>query len=154
MYDAYSLNIKRVDAIRYFLLFHYGGVYMDADFACVRSLDTMPIRKQPGVATLILQRKKAIDEQAVSKRQGRDSSLAFGELGIKICSAPTGRASLSLCADAQRSSGRFRWICRHGRSSIGYTRAVPRPCEDRLAMGHTITRRARTARRRSSTVAQ
>ncbi|KOO27772.1 group 2 family protein [Chrysochromulina tobinii] len=66
MYDGYSLNIKRVDAIRYFLLFHYGGVYMDADFACVRSLDTMPIRRQPGVATLILQRKKAIDEQAVS----------------------------------------------------------------------------------------
>ena len=66
MYDGYDLNIKRVDSIRYFLLYHYGGVYMDADFACVRGLDSVTIRDKPGTATLILQRKSFADHEAVS----------------------------------------------------------------------------------------
>ena len=66
MYDGYNVNIKRVDAIRYFLLYIFGGVYMDLDFACVRSLDEIPLRTTPGQATLILQRKSAADHEAVS----------------------------------------------------------------------------------------
>jgi len=66
MFDSYNLHIKRVDAVRYFLLFHFGGVYMDADFACVRDLDTMPIRERSGAAILILQRKSYVDHEAVS----------------------------------------------------------------------------------------
>ena len=66
MYDGYNVNIKRVDAIRYLLLYHYGGVYMDLDFACVRSLDAVPLRQRKGLATLILQRKSAKDYEAVS----------------------------------------------------------------------------------------
>lgn len=54
-------------AIRYFLLFQYGGVYMDLDFACVRSLESIhTLRDTPGRATLILQRKNAGDYEAVS----------------------------------------------------------------------------------------
>src|SRR3982074_394060 len=30
-YDGYRLPIQRVDALKYFLLFHYGGVYIDLD---------------------------------------------------------------------------------------------------------------------------
>lgn len=41
MYDGYKQDIKRADAIRYFLLDHYGGVYADLDFECLRPLDSL-----------------------------------------------------------------------------------------------------------------
>ena len=37
-YDAYPEAIMRVDAVRYFLLHHYGGVYVDLDFECIQPL--------------------------------------------------------------------------------------------------------------------
>eukprot|EP00921_Rhytidocystis_pertsovi_P006523 GHVQ01011120.1.p1 GENE.GHVQ01011120.1~~GHVQ01011120.1.p1 ORF type:complete len:362 (-),score=15.64 GHVQ01011120.1:1070-2155(-) len=37
-YDSYAYPIQRVDAMRYFLLYHYGGVYMDMDIECRRNL--------------------------------------------------------------------------------------------------------------------
>jgi len=40
-YDNYDVHIKRVDAIRYFLLYYFGGVYMDMDFVCLKRLDTL-----------------------------------------------------------------------------------------------------------------
>lgn len=30
-YDGYRYPVQRVDAVRYFLLLHYGGIYMDLD---------------------------------------------------------------------------------------------------------------------------
>ena len=30
-WDAYPYNIERADAIRYFVLHHYGGIYLDLD---------------------------------------------------------------------------------------------------------------------------
>ena len=36
LYDGYDTHIKRVDAVRYFLLYRYGGVYMDLDMTCLR----------------------------------------------------------------------------------------------------------------------
>lgn len=39
IYDSYDVNIKRVDAVRYFYLYHFGGVYMDLDFVCLKNLD-------------------------------------------------------------------------------------------------------------------
>ena len=44
VYDNYDKNIKRVDAVRYFLLYHYGGVYMDLDFLCLK--DFSPLLKK------------------------------------------------------------------------------------------------------------
>ncbi|KAJ3306712.1 hypothetical protein HDV03_004343 [Kappamyces sp. JEL0829] len=35
-YDGYAYPIQRADAIRYFLLYHYGGIYMDLDVGCSR----------------------------------------------------------------------------------------------------------------------
>ena len=35
IYLRYDQHIKRVDAARYFLLYHYGGVYADLDFVRV-----------------------------------------------------------------------------------------------------------------------
>ena len=39
IYDGYQQPICRVDAARYFILKHHGGVYIDLDFECVRPLD-------------------------------------------------------------------------------------------------------------------
>ena len=40
-YDAYPYPIQRVDALKYFVLWHFGGVYMDMDIACRRPLNPL-----------------------------------------------------------------------------------------------------------------
>jgi mannosyltransferase OCH1-like enzyme len=47
LYRAYPELIQRVDAARYMLLHHFGGVYADVDVECVRSLE--PLRHHPVV---------------------------------------------------------------------------------------------------------
>lgn len=39
IYDNYDVNIKRVDAVRYFYLLKHGGVYADLDFICLKPFD-------------------------------------------------------------------------------------------------------------------
>jgi mannosyltransferase OCH1-like enzyme len=44
-YDSYKYPIQRVDAARYFILYHYGGIYIDMDIECFNAtLDA--VRKQ------------------------------------------------------------------------------------------------------------
>ena len=38
-YDSYPYHIQRVDAVRYFILYTFGGLYVDLDFECFRSLE-------------------------------------------------------------------------------------------------------------------
>ncbi len=45
LYDGYKSEIQRADAVRYFLLYEYGGVYADLDFECLRPLDLFLRRK-------------------------------------------------------------------------------------------------------------
>src|SRR5690606_25109495 len=40
-YDAYPYAIMRADAVRYCLLHHFGGVYVDLDFECLRPIDEL-----------------------------------------------------------------------------------------------------------------
>lgn len=40
-FDAYPFPIQRADAIRYFVLAHYGGIYIDLDDGCNRSLEPL-----------------------------------------------------------------------------------------------------------------
>ncbi|KAI0750745.1 nucleotide-diphospho-sugar transferase [Daedaleopsis nitida] len=40
-YDGYTYPIQRADAIRYFVLHHYGGVYIDLDMGCLRRMDPL-----------------------------------------------------------------------------------------------------------------
>lgn len=40
-YDTYKHPIQRVDALKYFVLYHYGGIYMDLDIACRRPLEPL-----------------------------------------------------------------------------------------------------------------
>lgn len=46
-YDAYRHNIERADAIRYFILYTFGGVYIDLDMECLRPIE--PLITGPGV---------------------------------------------------------------------------------------------------------
>ena len=40
-YDGYKHNIERVDAVRYFILLHHGGVYLDLDMECLKPIDAL-----------------------------------------------------------------------------------------------------------------
>lgn len=40
-YDRYVFPVQRVDAVRYFLLLHYGGIYIDLDNGCSASLEPL-----------------------------------------------------------------------------------------------------------------
>lgn len=40
-FDSYKYPIERADAIRYFVLNHYGGIYIDLDDGCQRKLDPL-----------------------------------------------------------------------------------------------------------------
>ena len=40
-YDSYKHPIERADAVRYFILYEYGGVYIDLDMECLKSVDDL-----------------------------------------------------------------------------------------------------------------
>ncbi|KAH9811140.1 family 32 glycosyltransferase [Melampsora americana] len=40
-FDGYKYPIQRADAVRYFVLHQYGGVYMDLDIGCLRPMDSL-----------------------------------------------------------------------------------------------------------------
>src|SRR4051812_26017051 len=42
-FDAYKYSIQRADAIRYFVLHRFGGIYLDLDIGCLRPLDPLLI---------------------------------------------------------------------------------------------------------------
>jgi len=41
IFDAYPHDIQRRDAIRYFILYHYGGFYIDMDIECLKPIDNL-----------------------------------------------------------------------------------------------------------------
>lgn len=41
VYDSYPHKIQRCDAIRYFILHHYGGFYIDMDIECLKPIDDL-----------------------------------------------------------------------------------------------------------------
>jgi len=41
IYYAYPFNVQRWDAIRYLILYHTGGLYVDFDYECVHPLDVL-----------------------------------------------------------------------------------------------------------------
>lgn len=40
-YDAYPEHIQRVDAVRYLILYHMGGIFIDLDMECFRSIEPL-----------------------------------------------------------------------------------------------------------------
>ena len=43
---SFDQHIKRVDAVRYFYLYHYGGIYCDLDFECLKNFDPLLAESQ------------------------------------------------------------------------------------------------------------
>jgi len=41
LYDGYTSKIKKADAVRYFILHKYGGLYVDCDFECLKPFDSL-----------------------------------------------------------------------------------------------------------------
>ncbi len=41
IYDNYEYNIQRADAIRYMIMYSYGGIYVDCDIACLKGIDDL-----------------------------------------------------------------------------------------------------------------
>jgi len=41
IYDNYPYNIQRVDAVRYFILYEMGGVFIDLDFRCLHNIESL-----------------------------------------------------------------------------------------------------------------
>ena len=37
MFLSYKYKIQQIDAFRYFILYHYGGIYIDLDIGCKAS---------------------------------------------------------------------------------------------------------------------
>lgn len=48
VFDSYPNPIQRVDAVRYFVLYKYGGFYIDMDFECLSSIQPL-VDKAPCV---------------------------------------------------------------------------------------------------------
>ena len=40
-YNSYNHHIKKVDAVRYFYMYKYGGIYCDLDFECLKNFDKL-----------------------------------------------------------------------------------------------------------------
>lgn len=40
-YKAYQFNVQRWDAIRYLILYKYGGLYVDMDYECIEPMDIL-----------------------------------------------------------------------------------------------------------------
>ena len=96
-YDNYAHPIQRVDAIKYFVLYHYGGFYLDLDIECRRSLQ--PIQRFP--AWIPRASPQGLNNDALATRKGhpawkkmtemltpRDKSLIFPYLTIFWSTGP------------------------------------------------------------------
>jgi mannosyltransferase OCH1-like enzyme len=46
LYDSYEFNIQRVDAVRYFILYSYGGIFVDLDFECIKNVEPILAGRQ------------------------------------------------------------------------------------------------------------
>ncbi|EED20773.1 mannosyl phosphorylinositol ceramide synthase CSH1, putative [Talaromyces stipitatus ATCC 10500] len=49
IYDSYRYPVQRVDTLKYFIMRHYGGIYVDMDNGCLESLE--PLRYYPAFVT-------------------------------------------------------------------------------------------------------
>ncbi|CEL01315.1 hypothetical protein ASPCAL00901 [Aspergillus calidoustus] len=47
IWDSYAFPIQRADAIRYFVLYHYGGIYLDMDTWCNKTIPIHALKSGP-----------------------------------------------------------------------------------------------------------
>lgn len=107
-FRQYDKMIKRADAVRPFYLYHFGGVYADLDFACIRPFDALLQRHASSQVLLGELQKGAHESQSVpnalmiSKPRARFWLLVMRELVRRVnCADPmfdTGPAMLTKVA--------------------------------------------------------
>eukprot|EP00900_Chrysochromulina_parva_P024679 jgi/Chrpa1/6845/Chrysochromulina_OHIO_Genome00011708-RA len=105
-FRQYDKMIKRADAVRPFYLYHFGGVYADLDFACIRPFDALLQRHASSQVLLGELQKGAHESQSVpnalmiSKPRARFWLLVMRELVRRVnCADPmfdTGPAMLTM----------------------------------------------------------
>ncbi len=98
IYDAYTDEIKRVDAARYFILYHHGGLYVDLDYEAFRSLEPLldgaelllteepPLHLQTHASKLFLD--KMLSNALMASRPGHLFWEHVFELLVGWCQAP------------------------------------------------------------------
>lgn len=98
VYDGYRYPIQRIDALKYFVLFHYGGVYMDLDIACRRPLDPLlqfpawfPEASPLGVNNDLMASRRGhpILERMTRRLKGKDKNWIFPYLTIFWSTGPS-----------------------------------------------------------------
>lgn len=126
-YDSYSQNIKRVDAVRYFYLFKYGGIYADMDFECLKSFDNILESGEHNGVDIILGNLGPMDNAKNSLHQIPNALMLskpredFWKCVIKVMSnvAPkqqicpeysTGSCLLTLCYDFYVNRGAYNQV--------------------------------------------
>ena len=50
IFDIYSFDIQRADAVRYFILYKYGGLYVDLDYECFKPVECLLSEKSAAFA--------------------------------------------------------------------------------------------------------
>lgn len=96
-YDGYKHPIQRIDAVKYFVLWHYGGVYMDLDVDCRRPLDPLlqfpawfPKTTLLGVNNDVFAARKQhpVIGEMTAQLIPRDVNLAFPYLTVYFSTGP------------------------------------------------------------------
>jgi len=49
VYNSFKYTIQKIDAIRYCLLYLYGGIYLDLDYICNKSFDSISLNAEVGL---------------------------------------------------------------------------------------------------------
>ena len=124
-YDAYDKNIKRVDAVRYFYLYEYGGLYADLDFECLKPFDNIFETAEHNGIDIILGNLGQMDEEKHALHQIPNALMIskpkqdFWKCVIEVMTniapdlriAPeyaTGPCLLTLCYDFYIHKGQYR----------------------------------------------
>lgn len=77
-YDSYEQNIQRVDAVRYFILYKMGGLFIDIDFECTEPIEPLIADKEcvfalePAEHCQQFKREKIICNAFMASKPGND----------------------------------------------------------------------------------
>ncbi|KAL1411909.1 hypothetical protein Q8F55_002895 [Vanrija albida] len=99
MYEGYQYPIQRADSIRYFVLHHFGGIYMDLDMGCRRRMDPLlkgdwevllPVTKPVGVSNdlIVSSPKSAFMLQTVNGLPGFDHNWIINYPTVMFTTGP------------------------------------------------------------------
>ena len=103
VYDSYDTHIKRVDASRLFVLFRFGGLYMDLDFTCIRPPARLFV---DGQVTLLPQTRAFSDKEHISNASATEVHMSpTGSFGTALLPHELLETLCALTCTAPHASG-------------------------------------------------